>query len=133
MAKVRRINDQEGGFAAVYFKCPGCKRSHHLYTQHTPPALVGPRWTFNDDFESPTLSPSILARGYQPSPEGERMMDAGEPLPSGMDRYPGADYVCHSFVRNGQIEFLGDCTHELAGQTVTLPDVDTQKELFDDE
>ncbi|MCZ4340562.1 hypothetical protein O4H52_03015 [Sphingomonadaceae bacterium G21617-S1] len=29
--------------------------------------------------------------------------------------------VCHSFVRNGQIEFLSDCTHALAGQTVPLP------------
>lgn len=29
--------------------------------------------------------------------------------------------VCHSFVRAGRIEFLGDCTHALAGQTVPLP------------
>ena len=29
--------------------------------------------------------------------------------------------VCHSFVRAGQIEFLGDCTHEFAGQTVPMP------------
>ena len=29
--------------------------------------------------------------------------------------------VCHSFVRNGRIEFLGDCTHGLAGKTVDLP------------
>lgn len=33
-----------------------------------------------------------------------------------------ADNVCHSFVRAGKIEFLGDCTHALAGQTVALPD-----------
>lgn len=30
--------------------------------------------------------------------------------------------VCHSFVRNGKIEYLNDCTHELAGQTVELLD-----------
>ena len=29
---------------------------------------------------------------------------------------------CHSFVREGRIEFLSDCTHALAGQTVELPD-----------
>jgi hypothetical protein len=29
---------------------------------------------------------------------------------------------CHSFIRNGKIEYLGDCTHKLAGQTVTLPE-----------
>ena len=28
--------------------------------------------------------------------------------------------VCHSFVTDGKIQFLGDCTHELAGQTVEL-------------
>jgi hypothetical protein len=32
--------------------------------------------------------------------------------------------VCHSFVREGKIQFLGDCTHELAGQTVPLPTID---------
>lgn len=34
--------------------------------------------------------------------------------------------VCHSYVTNGRIQYLGDCTHELAGQTVDLPElVDT--------
>ncbi len=31
----------------------------------------------------------------------------------------------HSFVVDGHIQFLGDCTHELAGQTVDIPDFDT--------
>jgi hypothetical protein len=30
---------------------------------------------------------------------------------------------CHSFVRGGMIEFLGDSTHDLAGQTVPVPDL----------
>lgn len=32
-------------------------------------------------------------------------------------------HTCHSFVRDGQIEFLSDCTHALAGKTVSLPAV----------
>lgn len=32
------------------------------------------------------------------------------------------DHVCHSFVRDGQIQFCMDSTHELAGKTVDLPD-----------
>lgn len=32
------------------------------------------------------------------------------------------DHICHSFVRDGQIQYLGDCTHEYAGKTVDLPD-----------
>ena len=31
---------------------------------------------------------------------------------------------CHSFVREGRIEFLGDCTHAMVGQTVDLPDIE---------
>jgi hypothetical protein len=31
------------------------------------------------------------------------------------------NFVCHSFVRNGKIEYLSDCTHNLAGKTVDIP------------
>lgn len=31
---------------------------------------------------------------------------------------------CHSFVENGMIRYLDDCTHSLVGQTVELPDID---------
>ena len=51
---------------------------------------------FNGDTEKPTLSPSLLVTGG-----GNR---------------------CHSYVRDGMIRFLGDCTHPLAGQTVELMD-----------
>lgn len=30
--------------------------------------------------------------------------------------------VCHSFVTDGNIQFLDDCTHELKGKTVPLED-----------
>jgi hypothetical protein len=29
--------------------------------------------------------------------------------------------VCHSFVSEGVIQFLDDCTHSLVGQSVELP------------
>lgn len=29
--------------------------------------------------------------------------------------------ICHSFITDGSIEYLSDCTHELAGETVPLP------------
>ncbi len=28
---------------------------------------------------------------------------------------------CHTFITDGRIQFLGDCSHKLAGQTVDLP------------
>lgn len=62
----------------------------------------GPRWSFNGDYDRPTFQPSILVEGS---------------MRDGPNR-------CHSFVTDGQIQFLGDCTHALAGQTVPLRDFD---------
>ena len=96
------------------FRCPGCGQWHVL------PIGEGalPRWQFSGDAHSPTLSPSIAARGllavFSSDGEwtGEYVLDAsGKPVP----------YVCHSFLRSGRLEFLGDSTHALAGQTVDLP------------
>lgn len=55
-------------------------------------------WTFNHDMEKPTIHPSLLVR-------------------YGNEK---GDQVCHSFVTDGKIKFLDDCTHELKGQTVEL-------------
>ena len=54
------------------------------------------QWTWNGDRDKPTINPSVLA----------------------YDNH----FRCHSYVRNGQIQFLGDCTHELRNQTVDLPE-----------
>lgn len=98
----------------VSFQCPGCGKDHCL-------PIKGPgAWGFNGDASKPTLTPSILANGVKVKigPDGkwdgefERGPD-GEPLPS----------VCHSFVTDGRIQFLMDCNHSLAGQTVDLPEV----------
>lgn len=63
---------------------------------------MGAIWTWNGSLEKPTFQPSILVKANYTS----------------IDRL---DDICHSFVVDGRIQFLGDCTHELAGQTVDLP------------
>lgn len=88
----------------VIFRCPGCQDNHQI--------SVG-TWTFNGDLERPTFTPSLLVKGYG--------------YPHGIDPEPGevqkpGPTVCHSFVTDGRIQFLGDCTHVLAGQTVELPE-----------
>ncbi|MGA4552393.1 DUF6527 family protein [Methylorubrum aminovorans] len=88
----------------LLFWCPGCDGAHAVNVGHGP----GPRWGFNGNDERPTFTPSVLVR-YDGA-------DAGK------DGAPPA--VCHSFVTDGRIQFLGDCTHALAGQTVPLPDFD---------
>lgn len=97
MAKVLQLD------TLLRFYCPGCKRHHHI--QHGD--IDGPTWRWNGDAEEPTLSPSVLVT-YDGS-------DAG------VDGVPPA--VCHSFIEEGRIRFLGDCTHELAGKTEVLPEI----------
>ena len=75
----------------ITFKCPGCKIQHNFSDS----------WQFNGDFEKPTVTPSILVTGCM-----------------GAD---SREFRCHSFITDGYIKFLDDCSHELKGQTVLLP------------
>ena len=82
------------------------------------PLSGDPHWEWNRDTEKPTLNPSILLKGKRmPTDEEAARIMAGEKV-----ELP--DEVCHCFIRNGKIQFLGDCTHELAGKTVDLLEVD---------
>jgi hypothetical protein len=54
------------------------------------------QWTWNGDRDKPTISPSVLAWSDT--------------------------FRCHSFVRDGRIQFLSDCTHSMKRQTVDLPE-----------
>lgn len=100
--------------ANLAFMCPGCKEVHS----------IGPGWTFNGDFESPTFSPSVLVRSghYAPHGNGHRCWcdHNRERVEAGEDPSIFKCQTCHSFIRDGYIQFLGDCTHELAGQTVPM-------------
>lgn len=72
--------------------CPGCHLMHRV--------VDGPNgWTWDGNETAPTFSPSILVQWQITGRREER---------------------CHSFVRAGQWEFLSDCTHALAGQTVPM-------------
>lgn len=85
----------------LMFWCPGCNHAHRIQYG----AGAGPRWGWNGNPERPTFTPSVLV-----TYEGAN---------AGVDGAPPA--VCHSFVTEGRIQFLSDCTHRLAGQTVDLP------------
>lgn len=103
------LRSVEGG--GVMFWCPGCASAHWIRVapQHSP----GVSWGWNQNAEKPTFTPSILVTYNGP--------DAGQIDDDGA-RAPPA--VCHSFVTDGRIQFLADCTHALAGQTVDLPPYD---------
>ncbi len=101
------LGKQADGNDLVHFRCPGCVDFHQV--------RVG-TWTFNGDLDLPTFTPSVLVRGKQLQ-QGDGFFN-----PAHNRVLPGGEIVCHSFVTDGRIQFLGDCTHALAGQTVDLPE-----------
>ena len=112
MAKARKwgSDEKETAKGVVAIFCPGCKTTHHIYTKM--PTSNGAVWGFNGDFEKPTFTPSLLVRTGKCIPGNENWDDEG---------YAEFNTRCHSFITDGRIQFLSDCTHELVGQTVDLP------------
>lgn len=99
----------------VAFWCPGCDSAHAIKT--------GPGgWGWNGSAEWPTFTPSLLVRTGHHIPNNPNAAcwctwNAEHPE----EPSPFKCGVCHSFIRDGQIQFLTDCTHALAGQTVSIP------------
>jgi hypothetical protein len=112
---LRRYSDRR-----VAFWCPGCNSSHPLSVEG-----ANHVWGFDGNFERPTFSPSVLFRTghFIPEHQGDTCWCTynEKQRAEGKRESSFKCGICHSFVRNGRIEFLGDCTHELAGQTVDLP------------
>jgi hypothetical protein len=92
----------EGGY--TLFRCPACQTAHAL-------AVMGSHaWGWNGDGDLPTFTPSVLVTWPAKPGAGDEFKEWR------------TERRCHSFVTDGQIQFLNDCTHALAGQTVPLPD-----------
>ena len=104
----------------VFFECPACGIPHGINCG----LGQGPVWKFNMNVDAPTFYPSILVeyRAAEP-PATEENLDM---IMSGEIVQVITDRVCHSFVTDGKIKFLKDCTHHLADQTVDIPDWDVE-------
>ena len=91
MPKCKAIVISDNKPIAIEFRCPACNCSHRI-------ALYSnggtPQYYWNGDLHKPTISPSIV---FYARPR------------------------CHSIIREGKIEFLNDCQHELKGQIIDLP------------
>jgi hypothetical protein len=70
--------------------CKGCGCYHALNLNK----ILNPHWDFNGDYDKPTIMPSILI-----DTPGKR---------------------CHSYIKDGKIQYLNDCDHSLVGQTIEL-------------
>ena len=102
MSKILEFDKEEMGKSGdknspdLLFFCPGCKIGHGVWLSRR--SQNGSIWTYNGDKDKPTIHPSVLVR-----------LDENK--------------ICHSFVKEGKIQFLSDCTHSLANQTVELPEI----------
>lgn len=112
--KLRRVSNDPG---LLLFYCPGCDEHHGVWTE-APNAITGAKWGWNGSMDKPTFTPSILVRYRHP-----KGYSNDNPAPVGWEgEY--VDDICHSFITDGKIQFLNDCTHHLAGQTIELTDID---------
>jgi len=75
-------------------------------------------WTWNGDVDKPTIKPSILTKSKR------HITDEEADLIMSGEKIDLPDLVCHTWVNDGKVEFLKDCTHEFAGQTMDLLDVE---------
>lgn len=88
----------------LMFETPG-----PISTRILPIQIKGTRagtgnWTWNGDVNKPTLKPSLLSKTYI----GDK------------------EIICHTFITDGKVIFLDDCTHELVGQTLDLLDIEEE-------
>lgn len=99
--------------STVMFMCPGCNEAHAVD--------IGPGgWGYNHDSNAPTFTPSVLVTSYTATPPvtAENLAEwKREPW-----EQTKVKSTCHSYITNGQIKFLDDCTHDLRGVTVPLPE-----------
>lgn len=87
------------GRRTIVITCPGCGHDHALNVG----GKERPQWTFNENFDLPTFSPSLLVYAEH---DGKR------------------ETLCHSFVTNGRIQFMTDSKHKSSGKTMDLPEIE---------
>ena len=101
MSKFQPAKTRDEKEKLYLFFCPGCETYHYVRTEGQQPT-----WSLSGlENDKPTVKPSIRVR-Y------------------------GNNEVCHLFITDGKIQFLNDCTHKLAGKTVTIPDFDDKEKYI---
>lgn len=85
------ILQDDGAWKHLLWHCAGCGIMHAVPVV----GLSGPVWHWNGSLDAPTLAPSVMNKGR-------------------------LGVTCHIFMRAGVVEFLSDCSHDKAGQSLQL-------------
>jgi hypothetical protein len=101
VVKITKVEVENGARVAQFF-CPGCRawKTLWLKPEQSP---SGYSWDFNDNIMEPTFYPSIAHSEKVKVASGETF-----------------ERRCHAWIKDGVIQFLGDSTHELAGQKIPM-------------
>lgn len=89
--------------------CPGCEEPH----------LIPDSWSFDGNLEKPTFNPSVKITSKKRNIVDGKWI-GGWPRDSAGNLI---DQCCHYHLHAGELKFCGDCTHQLNGQTVPLPEL----------
>lgn len=102
MAKIKIIDNQNDLVTAAFY-CPGCNEEHNFKYYSDKNKYIDPNtdpWRFNYDFNKPTITPSILVTCSH------------------------INQRCHSYITDGVIKYLDDCSHFLKGTTIELSEIE---------
>ena len=87
--------------AYLLFFCAGCKEPHFFRLRADPLEPGAPVWSWNGSRTAPSCEPSLVNNAVKP--DGTKVVR------------------CHLFLRDGVVEFLGDCAHAVRGKVPLAP------------
>lgn len=103
----KKLRSVVGGdrYKGIAHWCPACEEVHVFKI-----AGVGSSWTFDGNYDAPTLHPSMLISSNW---DGKSMQ-----------RFPNGEVrtLCHYFLQGGKLVYCSDSPHKLSGQSTDLPD-----------
>lgn len=95
-------DDHGKKYMSYWWWCPGCAdfngHGAHRIDDRWPEPIGLP--------DKPTINGSYLSYGHEPTDDS-------------VPGYKGSPQ-CHSFIKEGHIQYLDDCTHSLVGQTIDM-------------
>lgn len=117
----------DDGCGILWHWCPGCN-SRHGITIELQDGLTGPIWSWDGNVLAPTFSPSIHiytdlpiwhfpGHGHSSEYLERKRLDPNYKIPYQRKT------LCHYFLKDGILDLLGDCAHDLKGTKVPLPDL----------
>lgn len=114
---LKPYQDFDGVVRGYSIRCPGCKTTHEVRTQKHPSAPALHTWGWNGSMERPTFTPSLNTWWEVTAGTEEEVREHWRRWKADNSYVvPKRTHRCHSFIADGVIDFLNDCTHAMRGK-----------------